>query len=132
MTTYKDALQFARGYLGRKISDEEFRPVYEKWINQSKIEAGGLKLRYKYFSPLGEFLWKMYFKQMTQQEERPIPQVTDTFVQCEKCEMYYRLGPPDELGERTIPLMRSHYTGKRYWLCDNCWDKVEAKELWEL
>ena len=29
--SYRDAKIFAKGYLGRKMSDEEFRPAYDEW-----------------------------------------------------------------------------------------------------
>jgi hypothetical protein len=122
MKTYVEA------YLGIKLSSEEFNQLYREY-STSFYQNG----------PFGEFLFEymndnrnssIAQRQKAKYNKETIPLVTDTFAQCEKCHMWDRLLPVDETGMRTIPLTRSHYTGKKYWLCDRCLEEVENKE-WE-
>ena len=48
---------FAKGYLGRKMSDEEFRPAYNEWWMSFICEEvdDELKMVFRYKRPFGDF-----------------------------------------------------------------------------
>ena len=56
--SYRDAKIFAKGYLGRKMSDEEFRPAYNEWCTSFICEEvdDELKMVFRYKRPFGDFL----------------------------------------------------------------------------
>jgi hypothetical protein len=63
--SYRDAKIFAKGYLGRKMSDEEFRPVYDEWCTSfyhEEVDDEELKMVFRYKRPFGDFLAYKYLK----------------------------------------------------------------------
>lgn len=62
--SYRDAKIFAKGYLGRKMSDEEFRPAYNEWCTSFICEEvdDELKMVFRYKRPFGDFLADKYLK----------------------------------------------------------------------